>query len=79
MTISSLGRHEVRLELPRFVFQNGKEENVISLPAGQYLIHMTYYNPYVGYEVGQHWERYVDLGAWVGKIKSDDATLTITP
>ncbi len=79
MTIPSLGKHEVRLELPRFVFQNGKENDVISLPAGRYLVHMTYYNPCIGYKVEQRQERFVDLGAWVGEIESKPASFTITP
>ncbi len=71
--------YETRLMLPHLVFQNGETGNVISLPPGQYLVHMTYTNDCIGYEVKRGEEtRYIDVGAWVGKVKSNPVSLTVT-
>lgn len=79
VTLPSLGRQDVRLQLPHFVFQNADNTDVIPLPIGQYFVRMTYHNFYIGYDVGQYGERHVDLRAWVGSIESPPASLTITP
>jgi hypothetical protein len=73
------GTHRIQLKLPRMVLQNGEMGNVISLAPGQYFVHMTYLNDYIGYEVKRGEEtRYTDIGAWTGKVESNPALLTIT-
>ena len=80
VTLPPHGIRETRVKLPRLVFRNGKIGDVITLPPGQYLVHMTYTNDYIGYEVKRGEEtRYIDVGAWVGKVESSVAPLAITP
>ncbi len=73
------GKFETRLKLPRFVFRNGIPADVVSLPSGQYLVGMTYYNSHIGYRIERGEERYVDVGAWVGQVESNTVPLTVTP
>ena len=80
ITLSPHSTHKTHLKLPRLVFRDGAIGNVISLPPGHYLVHMTYVNRYIGYEVERNGEaRYVDVNAWVGQVESDVVALTITP
>ncbi len=80
ITLLPHGARETRLKLPRLVLRNGEMGKATSLPVGQYLVHMTYNNSYIGYEIQRDEEKlFVDVGAWVGQVKSNTVVLTITP
>ena len=71
----------VKLELPKTVYLKQGESWVESdLPPGQYFIHMTYKNLYIGYQVEQQGEIYIlDKSAWVGQIDADPVFLHVIP
>jgi hypothetical protein len=79
VTLPPHGTREVRLKLPNLVIPKGADDACF-LPPGEYLIHMTYDNLYIGYELDLKAEwRYVDLKAWMGEVEADPVPLTITP
>jgi hypothetical protein len=79
VTLLPHGTREVRLKLPNLVIPKGTDDATF-LPPGQYLVHMTYGNLYIGYEIDLKTEwRYVDLKAWMGEVEATPVPLTITP
>ena len=79
VTLPPDSSREIRLELPHIARKEDSWKEEFPLPPGQYLVHMTYTNPAIGYEVMQNDEpRYVDLNAWVGKAEANPVVLTIT-
>ena len=82
VTLPPHGSQEIQLKLPYLVDRDDQTPSLelSPLPPGQYLVQMTYWNRAIGYQVKRNEEiRYVDVGAWVGAVESDAATLTITP
>jgi hypothetical protein len=72
---------DVKLELPNSVYLKKGETWVESvLPPGQYLIHITYKNLYIGYQIDKNGHIYViDKSAWVGQIDAEPVLLTVLP
>ncbi len=85
MTLPPHSSRAFRLQLPHMVRTKALTATVFSeesfpLPVGRYRVQMTYYNDVIGYQINVGKERrYVDLNAWVGKIESEPAVLTIIP
>ena len=72
---------DIRLELPNTVYLKQDETWIESvLPPGQYWIHITYENSYIGYEIKKTGQTYfVDKAAWVGQIDAEPVLLTVMP
>ena len=72
---------DVKLELPNTVYLKQEEIWIESvLPPGQYLIHISYKNLYIGYQIEKKGRIYIiDISAWVGEVDAKPALLTISP
>jgi hypothetical protein len=78
ITLQPSASHQVRLQLPHIVGANNKD--AFALPPGDYLIHMSYINKYIGYETEKDGgTEYVDIGAWVGEVEATPVRITINP
>ena len=80
-TLSPYATKDVKLEIPNTVYLQQQETWVEStLPAGKYLIHITYENLHIGYEIEKKGQAYyIDQSAWVGQIQAEPDTLTVLP
>lgn len=79
--LESHSTKDVKLEIPNVVYlKQGDQWKDSVIPAGKYLIDITYENMYIGYEVEEEGEIYFkDVLAWVGKIDAKPVLLTIFP